>query len=448
MSVVSASAPAATIHAPGPKRHKLAKWIVLLLVIAGAGLLIWYGTFVYRRAAAGAQTNVPTVKVERGDVSLSIFARADIRGGNSQVLTAPMTGGSELHIRSISANGAEVQKGDVVVQFDTTDQDFALREAQSDLAEAEQHILQAAAQQQADAEEDRYALEKANTDLELAKLEARKNPILSAIAAKQNDLAVAVALDKLTQLQQDLANRKATDEAGIAIQQAAKATAEAKATTARQNIEAMTLRAERPGYVSLKQNTQANIMFFGMELPIFQVGDQVRPGMAVAEIPDLTHWEVAAEIGELDRGHLAQGDKANITVIALPNRSFHGHVTDIGSVSGTPWDRRFECKLALDDPAQSLRPGMSARVEITTETMKNVLWLPAQALFESDGKNYVYVRSGAAFRRQDVTLVRRNETRVVITGLRQAQEVALANPAELATKKAKTGGSPLEALQK
>jgi hypothetical protein len=418
------------------------------LAIIAAGLLIWYGTEIYRRATAHSQAAVPTVKVARGDVSLSIFARGEVRGGNSQSLTAPMTGGTELHIRSMSANGASVQNGDVVVQFDTTDQEFALREAQSDLAEAEQHILQASAQLQADAEEDRYALAKARTDLALAELDVRKNPILPAITAKQNDLAVAVALDKLAQLQQDVANKKATDEAGIAIQAAAKGKAEAKATTAKQNIDSMTLRAQRSGYVSLKQNTATNIFFTGMELPIFQVGDQVRPGMAVAEIPDLTHWEVAAEVGELDRGHLTQGDKVKILVIALPNREFHGHVTDIGSVSGTPWDRRFECKLALDDPAPNLRPGMSARVEITTEIMKNALWLPAQALFESDGKMYVYLHSGRTFARQDVTLVRRNETRVVITGLRAGQEVALANPTDLAPKKGKAGSSPLEALPK
>jgi RND family efflux transporter MFP subunit len=359
-----------------------------------------------------------------------------------------MTGGSELHIRSMSENGAPVQKDEVVVQLDTTDQEFALREAESDVAEADQHVLQASAQLQADAEEDRYALDKAKTDVELAELDARKNPILPAITAKQNDLGVAVARDKLAQLEQDLANKKATDEAGIAMQQAAKGKAEAKALTAKQNIESMTLKAERSGYVSLKQNTGTNFFFTGMELPVFQVGDQVRPGMAIAEIPDLNHWEVAANIGELDRGHLKTGDQVAISVVALPQRSFHGHVTDIGSTSGMPWDRRFECKATLDNPSPELRPGMSTRVEITTETMKNALWVPAQALFESDGKVFVYLRSGATFSRKDVTLVRRNETRVVLTGLQKGQEVALANPTDLAPKKNKAGSNPLEAIQK
>jgi hypothetical protein len=183
-------------------------------------------------------------------------------------------------------------------------------------------------------------------------------------------------------------------------------------------------------------------------LPNFQVGDLVRPGMAVAEIPDLAHWEVAANIGELDRGHLTPGDKVNLTVIALPYDKLHGHVTDIGSTSGSPWDRHFECKLAVDDAPAELRPGMSARVEITTEVMKNALWLPAQALFESEGKMYVFLRSGKTFARKDVTLVRRNETRVVLTGLQAGQEVALANPTDAAPKKEKQGKGPLEAMPK
>jgi HlyD family secretion protein len=91
---------------------------------------------------------------------------------------------------------------------------------------------------------------------------------------------------------------------------------------------------------------------------------------------------------------------------------------------------------------------MSARVEITTETMRNALWLPAQALFESDGKQFVYLRSGKTFVRHDVTLIRRNETRVVLSGLQRGQEVAFANPLDATPAKAKAGASPLEVLPK
>jgi multidrug efflux pump subunit AcrA (membrane-fusion protein) len=242
-------------------------------------------------------------------------------------------------------------------------------------------------------------------------------------------------------LEHNLSNRKANNDASIAIQEAGRGKAESQAKTARQNIEAMTLRAHRAGYVSLRQNTSGNLLFFGMALPLFQLGDSVRPGMAVAEIPDLKNWELQANIGELDRGHLAPGEKVAITVIAVPDRPFTGHVKDIGGTTGQPWDRHFECKIALDNASPELRPGMSATIVVTTEEMHNVLWLPAQALFESDGRTFVYARSGAGFAPKDVSLVRRNESKIVIHGLAQGQEVALANPAEMAKKKTSTGGA-------
>jgi hypothetical protein len=113
-----------------------------------------------------------------------------------------------------------------------------------------------------------------------------------------------------------------------------------------------------------------------------------------------------------------------------------------------PWDRHFECTIALDDTSDLVRAGMTTRIEVQTETLRNALWLPAQALFESDGKMFVYLRSKKAFVRKDVILVRRNETRVVLTGLEQGQEVALVNPIELSKKKSGSKGSPLEALPK
>jgi hypothetical protein len=135
-------------------------------------------------------------------------------------------------------------------------------------------------------------------------------------------------------------------------------------------------------------------------------------------------------------------------VIAVPNRSFTGHVKDIGGTTGQPWDRHFECKITLDNASPELRPGMSATIVVTTEEMHNVLWLPAQALFESDGRTFVYARSGTGFAPKDVSLVRRNESKIVIQGLPEGQEVALANPAEMAKKKPGTSGGPMSSLSK
>jgi hypothetical protein len=101
----------------------------------------------------------------------------------------------------------------------------------------------------------------------------------------------------------------------------------------------------------------------------------------------------------------------------------------LGGTSGSPWDRRFECRVSLDNPTPELRPGMTANLVITSETLKDVLWLPAQALFESDGRTFAYVRTPqGGFTTHDVKLVRRSESQVVVTGLSEGQLVAMASP--------------------
>jgi HlyD family secretion protein len=434
---------------PRRRRRPWKRWLFTLLALAGIGAVAaYYGTRAWRTIDRIAKTVIPTAKVQRGDVTLTITARGELRGGNSEVLFGPMTGGTELHLTQLVDAGTPIKTGDIVVQFDTTEQEYKLREAEADLAEAEQHIIQARATAEADAEEDRYALEKAEADVRVAELDVRKNPLMPAITAKQNDLALEGARDHLTQLQHNLANRKATDEAGIAMQTAGKGKAEAQAKIARQNIENMTQRAHRDGYVALRQNTNIQFGFFGMTLPLFQVGDTVRPGMAVAEIPDLKNWEVGATVAELDRGHIAKGDKAKVTIVALPQHPFDGHVKEIGGTNGPPWNRHFECKIALDNPTPELRPGMSANVILTTDEMRNVLSLPSQALFEAGGKTWVYAQSGSGFARKDVKLVRRNEMRVVIEGLDAGQPVALADPSEAAKRTVGVSSSPMQSLHK
>ena len=69
--------------------------------------------------------------------------------------------------------------------------------------------------------------------------------------------------------------------------------------------------------------------------------------------------------------------------------------------------------------------------------------IPAQALFEGGSRTYVYTFSGASFTPQDVKLVRRSESQVVVEGLREGQVVALSNPEQTPRKKAAGTASPL-----
>jgi HlyD family secretion protein len=402
---------------------------VLLAIVAALG---WGALRFVKVAAPSTGGDVPITHVKKGRVIVTVSARGELQGGNSEMLTAPMVGGGDLPITFLREPGELVESGEVVAQFDTTQQEYNLREAEADLAEAEQQVIKAQADSDAMDEETRFAVLSAQSDVKQADLDMRKNPILPAIVRRQNELALEATNDRLRQAKQDIDNKKTTASAGIAIQKAAQNKAKVMADLAQKNIENMTLTAKTGGYVNIQQNTNMNMMYWGMQLPSFQVGDSARSGMAVAQIPDLNSWEVSANVGELDRGHLGAGQQVTIKIVALAGKQHKGHIKSLGGTSGPPWDRHFETRITLDDGGPDLRPGMTSNLLITAEALDNVLWVPFQAVFESDGRTFVYVKTPSGFMPRDISLVRRSESQVVLTGLKEGDLVAMSNPDQTA----------------
>jgi hypothetical protein len=424
------------------------RWLILAAVLAALAAIAWGAIRVVARVAAStAGVELPTTRVKRGRVTITVAARGELQGGNSEMLTAPQSGGSTVAITYLREPGELVEAGDVVVQLDTTQQEYNLREAEADLAEAEQQVIKAEADSQASDEETRYQVESTTADVKLAELEIRKNPLVSAIAARQNILALDAARNRQHQAEQDFNNKKATAAAGIAIQQAAQNKAKVAMATAQSIIDSMTLKAKTSGYVNIQPNSNMLMMYWGMQLLPYQLGDNVYAGMAVAQIPDLQSWEVSANVGELDRGHLTAGQKVTVAVVALAGKSFPGHVKSIGATVGSPWERHFECRIALDQASAELRPGMTSNLVITVETLDNVAWVPSQALFESDGRTFVYLKTASGFMPHDVTLVRRSESQVVLTGISEGDTVAMSNP-DQQSKSAAAPQSAMKALQR
>ena len=417
----------------------------ILIVVAAIG----WGTLRFVKAASGTSSSeVPTTRVKKGRVVVSVAARGELQGGNSEMLTAPMVGGGDLPITDLRQAGELVAEGDVVVQFDTTQQEYNLREAQADLAEAQQQVIKAEADSEASDEETAYAVLSAQSGVRQAELDLRKNPTLPSIVRRQNELALEAAKDLLRQSEQDVRNKKATFTAGIAIQKAAENKAKVMSDLAQKNIDNMTLKAKTSGYVNIQQNTNMNMMYWGMQLPPFQVGDAARSGMAVAQIPYLKNWEISANVGELDRGHLNPGQKVTVKVVALAGKEYHGAIKSLGGTSGPPWDRHFECRISLEQGSAELRPGMTSNLLITAETRDDALWLPFQALFESDGRTYVYLKTPNGFMPHDVSLVKRSESQVVLKGVNEGDLVAMSNPDQSNKPAQKGQGGAMKALTK
>jgi HlyD family secretion protein len=351
------------------------KTLGLLLIISVLLLAGWGGTHIYNEIQSSSGTRVPSTKVKRGDVTFQVSAQGALQGGKSRNLTAPMTGSRELSLTMLRRPGELVAKDEVIAEFDTAEETYKLREAEADLSEAELQVKQSEFESKAREEELVYELIKARADLRVAEIECIRNPLIASLTARQNEITRQGAKERLEKLEKDYPARKAAAVSSTAIQVAARDKAKMLAATAKRNIEMMTLRAPMAGYVNVERNQNSNFFYQGMQLPLLQVGDAVRPGMPVAQIPDLASWEATAQIGEEDRGHIALGQAAVIELVALPGKRLQGTVSNLGGTTGPPWNRRFECKLNVQGATADMRPGMTARIVIATHTAKAALWI-------------------------------------------------------------------------
>ncbi|HUP02446.1 MAG TPA: efflux RND transporter periplasmic adaptor subunit [Bryobacteraceae bacterium] len=400
-----------------------------------AGFLAW-GALRYTRTASAsagpaASPDTPVTRVRRGSVLITVSANGALQGTNAETLTAPTVAQDTLNVTFLRQPGELVDPGDVVAQFDTTQQEYNLKEAQYDLAEANENLAQTQATNEATDEENAYAVASAQTAVDVAQQDLRSRDVDAALTVRLHEIALEAAQNHLKQAKQDQVNQKKSSDASLAIQKANQARAQVSADLAKRNIENMTLKAKTGGYVSVAQNTfNQFVLTMGMTIPPIQIGDTVRPGMLMATIPDMNSWEVGAQISELDRGHLEVGQAVQVAVVALAGKSFSGRVKSLGNTSGQAWNRTFDCHISLDNASPELRPGMSSKLIITAGKLDNVLWVPSQALFEKDGHPFVYLSAANGFTARDVTLVDRSESQAALTGLKEGDVVALSNPSE------------------
>lgn len=426
---------------------RIRKSLVWIGALVAVGALTWSGLRGLQLGAIDTRDGTPVTRVRKGAVTIVVAARGQLQGRKSEVLNAPMVGGGELAIIYLRDPGDPVRAGDVVARFDTTQQEFNLSEAEADLAEAEQQVIKAEVDAEASLEEARLQVVSTTSDVKQAELEVRKNPVLAGVVGRQNDIALAAAVNRQQQAVRDYESRKTTAASTIAIQKAAVEKTRVVADNARRTIDSMSLKTKSSGYVHVQGKANDGI-FYGQQTRPYKVGDTTRAGQAVAQIPDMGSWEVTARIPESDRGYLAQGQHVTVRVAAVPGREFKGHVVSVGAGTGSSWERTFECRMALDEGAPELRPGMTSNILITVAALPDVLWVPSQALFDLDGRSFVYKRTGGGFTTHDVTLVRRSESQAVITGIEEGVEVALSNPAQQARDDSTGAGGVMKALRK
>lgn len=382
-------------------------------------------------------SDVPTTRVQRGTVDMNINATGELRTTKSTILTAPPVGGT-LRLVQLHPTGAAVKAGDVVMAFDPSDQEDKLEEARSQVLEADLEIeklkLDAAVQNA----QDKVNLLTTQFDVKKAELDVTGNELLSAIKARQNELTLEEARRKLSQLQDDIASHATTSVAAMAVAAEKRTKARLAMDSAERLIASLVVKAPSDGIVSVSPNQDGvNIFFMGMVLPEYREGDNVSSGRQVAELLDIAKMEFVARVPETERASVAPGQKATLTLDGLSAATLAAQVTNVGVARGGSIFfgrgpegpvRLVDVSLVLSQPLATARPGLTAKVQIASEPLKNVLYVPRQAIFERDGKPMAYVKVGNGFEPRPVKVSGRTETLVVLSDLPEGTEIALANP--------------------
>ena len=314
------------------KRILVIGGVAALLAIVAANVLSGGGG-IEVTAEAASEGEV----ISRVSASGKIFPVTEVKI-NSQV--------SARVIRLAVREGDQVARGQVLVELDRT-----LYEARVEGAEA--------------------ALRSARANAEAALANRRQ-----AEDALNNQKGMA---ERGLGAQQDLRDAQNNFDAAVARYESAVAqvaSAEAQLEQARDDLSRTTILSPMPGTVTALNVEEGEMV----------LGTQMAMGTQLMAISDLSRMEVDAEVDETDVVSVEVGQDAEVEVDALPDTLLMGRVTEIAN-SGVTLGRgtqqevtNFAVKVELLDVDERLRPGMSATVDIITDTREAVVNVPLQAV--------------------------------------------------------------------
>lgn len=420
-------------------------WAVVAVVFCA---VVGVVAAVRRAPPTATGDEIPTGLVKRGDLDMQVYATGALRASHSEILTAPQIGGGSLQITHLLHTGTAVKKGDLVMEFDPSEQHYKLEQNRSELLQAEQEITKAKADAAVVAAGDKVAMLKAKFDVRRAELEVQKNELVSTIDARKNDLALEQAKRVQVELEQDVKSRSVSNQATISLAEEKRNKAKLAMDQAQGNIDKMRVTAPMDGLVALEKNEEAMGGFCcvpGQTLPEYHEGDQVEPGRSVGQVIDPKEVELAAKVGEVERNNIKEGQSVDIKVDALPGNSFRGVVKTVGGASSRRfWEddtsAKFEVTITLANTDSRVRPGLTAHIVIQGDPRKGVLYAPRQALFLKESKRVVYVRNGNSFDPREVKIQAENESRAVVEGIAEGTEIALIDPT--APRKSSSSSAP------
>ncbi len=386
-----------------------ARTILILLVLAAAGVLAWalvrfksqpVEVQFARAVIATVHSSVPTNgKVEPIEWAV---ARAERSGPVDKILIQ---------------RGEQVKGGQVLVELDSSEARANLASAQAKIGEARAQLdLLAHGGRSTDLAEISAGIDRAKLDLanaqndydRLLRLEQKQAATRAEVdAAKQRIDQANLQIESFEKRKQALVS--APDRAAA---QARLDDAQAAARLAQVQIDQSVVRAPIEG----------TVYQFDMK-----PGAYLNAGDTVASIGRLDRVRVNVNVDEPDLGRVAKGMPVAITWVAMPGRQWDGEVDRMPTQIVQLGTRQVgEVVCVIRNPGHELLPGTNVDVEIRAQTVENAVAIPKEAVRTEHGETGVYLLKGDRIEWRRVQLGVSNTTRTqVMAGVSEGDAVAL-----------------------
>ncbi len=465
------------------------RWIILAVaVLIVAAVVVLVLPRLRSRANAGATSTYRTETLQTGSLTSYVGASGNVYTNQSATLSWDSGGVvGQVHV----SKGQAVSKEDVLAELDPSSLPQTIINAQVDLASAKQALddLLNSTTPRANAE---LALIKAEQDLVSAQKAAQSKQFQRAsqetIDIAQAQLILAQnSLDKAADIYNKNKNRSSTDvEYANALSQFA--AAQQKFDQAQNNLyyvqalpdpmdvqeananvdvaQAAYLDAKRawervkdgpnPDDVAAAQAkvdaAQATIDSAKITAPfngtIMEIdtkpGDVVSAQTAAFVLDDVSHIFTDIQVSEVDINSVKLGQPVEVTLDAIPDKTYQGTVTDIdtsGTISSGAVNFNVTVEINSKDP--QIKPGMTTSANIAVTQLEGVLLVPNSALRTVNNRQVVYVLQNGVARPEPVTLGAASATSSQVVGgnLKEGDQIILNPPSDTTlTSSARPGG--------
>ncbi|MBN2509064.1 MAG: efflux RND transporter periplasmic adaptor subunit [Spirochaetales bacterium] len=180
----------------------------------------------------------------------------------------------------------------------------------------------------------------------------------------------------------------------------------------------------RPGMNFAQSPVKAPIAGTITALPA-EIGSSVAPSIPVATVSRMENLEIVTYVSERYISKVALGQDALIALEAWPGVQFRGKVAELSPVLD-PLSRTMEIKLSITEQDRRIKAGMFARVKLIVQEKQNTVKIPAEAMVNRFGENFVFVVNGESVERRKVTPGVQIDNKLEVTeGLSGGEEVVV-----------------------